>query len=640
MNLKNPLSLLLFAFVLPVSAAINEPGCDALASWADTFAPPEARSGPGSVPQIFRDEAFAGMFGKVLGSWEEQDFRALDEYMKGCQRALFKKDRQQAKQINKVRRHLPAVQRATEQARQGAAESTAQTAMARAERPVAQTRGAAQASAPPPTAPVPPGGFEIPACDVLHAWVGRLDRDETIRFAPKVEVNSLLRPGWTAPVFGLPAERWDQDQYAAVYEEAIACRDAAKARDDMAAFNRFHQAAKVVGKGGQAMRRVERVRASAAENVDEILGHQGSPALPQIVEAAQMALRGEDPTEFIEEARTRYPKMAYVFSDAKQLAGYTDYLTEADRNGLIERLDAGKAEVVAKSRAIEQELAEARAAVAAAPTTLAGMRSLRELKDAPVLARVGLEEAKAFRVEVQQRQNEIQAELRAREAAREARAEAEANRPIDLAPRLTQLFHGDDLDELSLGGLSLGMAEQRAVATLTNQWQFDYENGVSLYNDFVATRPIYPQLKKERRNGGKLHLGVMDDEKLGLVRYVERYKAMLVTTQPQAWLQKRLGPPDEIAAERGGRLLTWKDGDLRLQVFATNQTDVLWRGAGFVSKVAISLWSEHYETYLADLDERCQALFEQKRERGSISEAIWFAGHCDLVGNARDHVGI
>jgi peptidoglycan hydrolase-like protein with peptidoglycan-binding domain len=520
-----------------------------------------------------------------------------------------------------------------------------QTASAAGQRaPVAEASAVVQTTAqstpqvPAPLPSVEPGTFTIPGCDVLRGWVGRLKRGEMFQVTPKVEVTSLLRPELTAPLFGLPAARWSHDQYWSVNKKLIACRNAA-GKQDRATFNQFHQAAKVVGKAGGAMRRVDRYRKVAAKEVEEILGHKASPALPKIVEAAQMALRGEDAAAFIQPERDKYPRLAYVIDGAKQLAGYSDYLTESDRAQLIERLEAGKAEVVARSGAIEKELAEARAAIAAAPATLAGMRSLQKLNDAPVLAKIGMAEADAFRAEVQQRQKEIRTEMRRQEAVAEAKAKAEASRPIDLEPRLTQLFRGDDLEDMSFGGLTVGMPEKQAVSIMKNRWKYRYEAG-GINNDFVATRPIYPQLKKERRNGGKLHLSVMDDDKVGQIRLVERYKAMVVTTQPQAWLQKRLGSPDEVSAAHGGRLLTWEDGDLRLQVIATNQTDVIWRGAGYESELAISIWSEDYEDYLDDLGERCHKLLEEKRGRGSMSEAMWFATHCNLAGGAKDHTGI
>ena len=114
------LAIILFSFVLPVSAAINQPDCDALASWADSFTPPKARTGPASIPEVFHAEGFAEIFGMPLDEWKSQDFRSLDGFMKDCQRQLFKSHRQKAKQINKVRKHVPSVQRAVEQARKAA----------------------------------------------------------------------------------------------------------------------------------------------------------------------------------------------------------------------------------------------------------------------------------------------------------------------------------------------------------------------------------------------------------------------------------------------------------------------------------------------------------------------------------------
>jgi len=120
MNLAYALPIGLFVCCLPVSAAINQPGCDVLASWAVGFSPPGGRTGPESIPAVFRDEAFAAMFGKPLDAWEPQDFEVLDRQMKRCQQLLFKQNRRQAKQINKLRRQVPAVQREIAQAGNGA----------------------------------------------------------------------------------------------------------------------------------------------------------------------------------------------------------------------------------------------------------------------------------------------------------------------------------------------------------------------------------------------------------------------------------------------------------------------------------------------------------------------------------------
>jgi len=143
---------------------------------------------------------------------------------------------------------------------------------------------------------------------------------------------------------------------------------------------------------------VDRFREKAAKTVDKILEHPGSPELSKLLDAAQTALWGKDPTD----ALSVDAKLAYVADDVKNLKSHSDYLTEQDRNELITRLEAGKGKVVAASNAIEKELADARKSIAAAQATAAGLRSLQKLAEAPVLETVGLNEAQEFREEVQQ----------------------------------------------------------------------------------------------------------------------------------------------------------------------------------------------------------------------------------------------
>jgi hypothetical protein len=195
-------------------------------------------------------------------------------------------------------------------------------------------------------------------------------------------------------------------------------------------------------------------------------------------------------------------KLAYVADDVKNLKSHSDYLTEQDRNELITRLEAGKGKVVAASNAIEKELADARKSIAAAQATAAGLRSLLKLAEAPVLETVGLNEAQEFREEVQQRQREIRTEINSQQA--QSKDKAEASRPFDLRERLVKLFQGDELKELSFDGLSPGMSKEQAISTLRRDWKFDYDGGLSINNDFVATRPIFPPAQEraaQRRQG-------------------------------------------------------------------------------------------------------------------------------------------
>jgi hypothetical protein len=64
-----------------------------------------------------------------------------------------------------------------------------------------------------------------------------------------------------------------------------------------------------------------------------------------------------------------------------------------------------------------------------------------------------------------------------------------------------------------------------------------------------------------------------------------------------------IGAPYKVRSAGDGRLLTWKGGDLRLQVSPTDRVDRVWRFADL-------------EGNLANMGERCANLMEEKRDRG------------------------
>ena len=190
---------------------------------------------------------------------------------------------------------------------------------------------------------------------------------------------------------------------------------------------------------------------------------------------------------------------------------------------------------------------------------------------------------------------------------------------------LNFLFVEDDVEDITLQGLYPGMSRPQAISFLQKKWNFNFDGGLNILNSFVPERKIYPLLKAERRNGGKVELGIMDNNAVGQIKYVEYYKAMVIDSTPQAWLSKRLGKPHEVSFGSGGRLLTWKDGSLRLQVMVSNQVDVLWGGAGYVSRMLIALWSKDYEEYLVRLNERCDEIRKKPRNQWSMEDATLFA---------------
>jgi len=488
-------------------------------------------------------------------------------------------------------------------------------------------------------APARPGfaaGVSVPDCPALAQWSAQLKRGEMMPLTPKVQVSTLLRPDRVEPLFGAPLVHWQHEDFAAVIKQMTACVRDANTRRDKKAAGQLSQASRVLGKGGQAMRRIDHFREAAARDVQKIIDEPGTPEMGAVIDAAVAALNGDGGMQ----RPNVDSRLAYVAGYANNLKGYRDYLTEDDRQALVAKLEADRAGTVAEGEAMEAELAQARQAMAAAPATADGLRTLQQLEQAPVLTKVPRAEADAFRQALGQRQIAIRAELNRQQAEQAERAAAEARRPIEIAQRLEQLFQGNAVDALSLNGLAPGMSRDRAVSVLKHQWQFDFKGGLPMMNDFVATPPIFPALKAERRNGGKVELGINEDGEVGQVRYVEFYKAMLINTTPQAWLSQRLGDPDEVRPSQGGRLLIWHDGGRRLQVLATNQIEEAWRIAGYQSELAISVWNADYEDYLAGVDKRCDAIMQRPRAQVSMNDSVWFGTHCGLTGGSSDHPGI
>lgn len=478
--------------------------------------------------------------------------------------------------------------------------------------------------------------FSVPDCSRLEPWAATLKPGEMMSVTPRLEISALLRADLTEPLFGVATEKWQRNDFGVAIKQMGACVRAANKRRDSKAAAQLSQASRLIGKAGSAMNRIERFRAAAARDVQAIIDQPGTTEMPAVIDAAVAALSGEG-------GRSRLkvdPKLAYVAGNIGNLQRAREYLTEADRLELIGRLKADRASTAAEGEALAHQLAEARQAVAAAPTSADGLRMLQQLSESPLLGKVSLDEASAFRATLQQRQSAIRAELNRQQAQQDAQAAAEARRPIDIALRLEQLVQGDAVDAVSLGGLAPGMSRADAVSVLKNAWRFNFEGELPMMNSFVATRPIFPMLKAERRNGGKVELGLDDDDVVGQVRYVEFYKAMLINTTPQAWLSKRLGEPDEVRLGNGGRLMTWTDGQRRLQVLATNQIEEVWRMAGYESELAISVWNEDYEAHLLDVGKRCDATVKTPRNELSMSDSLWFAQHCGLTGASSEHAGI
>ena len=106
------------------------------------------------------------------------------------------------------------------------------------------------------------------------------------------------------------------------------------------------------------------------------------------------------------------------------------------------------------------------------------------------------------------------------------------------------------------------------------------------------------------------------------------------------WLTQRFGKPDKENASASGVSLVWRDGAQRLQVGAGNQVDVMRRGVGYRSQLALALWSEDYEDHLEQVNERCDKIRKLPRSEMSIDQSMFFVSSCSLAAGHRIEPGL
>ncbi len=462
--------------------------------------------------------------------------------------------------------------------------------------------------------------FKLPSCSQLEKWATGFDKNARFNLTPSLEVNKLFSAEKVQPLFGTKVLDWDDNQRQEVGQFLRQCRSDASKRRDKNASGQIYKTIKAYRDVSSAAQRIKRITERAENEVQALIDQQPAPGLLKAIKLAQEALLGKDVQQQIRTDR----ELGYMGGKASNLQAFYVYLTPETSQRLIALLQQKEKMAIADQQLIDEELAAAGKELEGAPNTQEGLITLQKLSQAPVLEKISRDDARVFRDAINKKQQAIRWILQQQAEKKKQLAEAEARRPIDLRERLKLLFVEDDVEDITLKGLYPGMPRPQAVNLLQKKWNFNFDGGLNIFNNFVPERKIYPQLKAERRNGGKVELEIMDNNAVGQIKYVEYYKAMVIDSTPQAWLSDQLGQPDEVSFGSGGRLLTWKDGSRRLQVMASNQVDVLWGGAGYVSRMLVALWSEDYEEYLVRLNERCDEIRKKPRNQWSMEDAALF----------------
>lgn len=431
--------------------------------------------------------------------------------------------------------------------------------------------------------------IEKPSCEKIKAWTESHEAKQNFEPHPGVLLNTLFKDDKLIPVFNKPVVEWDREDFRLLQGWLSACRKQAYAEKDRAAGEQIYAAIKSTKLASRAMKPVW----SEQKKKRQQLAAQN---------ASKRQVKIADENQRMSEREKAHQKSKSVSKNPK--AQFTPEQHEA----LLNQIEA-------------------------VPDTRAGIAQLSRIDyhTNPKLWLMSREQRDSYNRAFQDKRRAINAKL----ADEEAKAKAEALKPMDLASRLAWLFKGDEVDELTIGGIRPGIRKKLAIAKLRNDWDLQ-SDGMSIdSSSFAGKRQNIKKYKKERRSGGTVKLSSMDNDELGQLTFEEYYLAMSIPSQAQRWLSDKFGKPDKTQPGGGGVFMMWKDGNHRLQVFITNQTDVFWKGAGYKSRLALSYWSEDYEDFLKKVNKRCDEIKSKARNKWSMNDSTFFATQCNIGTKGR-----
>ena len=633
MSMRYLLSLLALIACLPAAASDLKPAdCAALADWATGFQsePTEAVAPRVALPAAVSDEKIVPLFGKPVANWSRQDFGGFNKRLSGCQRALFKTDRDTANRLNTVRKAFKGIARsvrdltkASEQAGQAVDQLLALPASAETpavlELAAAALGGhdtAARARSLPRMAQRPmaqltratPNLATTTAGDLQGRLQGRIDE---LRAAEQAQAAAAAAAAQRERE-RLAAERAEAEARAAAAlqtarRELDALPVAAESRTALDRLAALPALQTVPPDDAAAFRRT---LAAKREAVDRIVQRERAAKMQEELRDRLARLRDFEIRQLADlgtywQLRVEFARLARDPANAEALAaiGYD----EAEQQGFGERFAA----------AAQALLPAFEGRLAAIPETEAGMQQARNSIVAFTGVRGRSTELQPYVTAAQQRIRAIDARLKY------------AAEWLPITPRLEALLQGDDVAELTIRGLAPGRPRADAVAFIRRQWGFEQVPDLSLTTTYGLSRVAQRQVAAERRDGGSVKLEDMDG-RVGQITFTEHYKAKIELDVLRDWLTERLGQPDSVEPLQHGLSLTWRDGSRRLQVRAVNQVDVLRFNVGLRSQLGLALWNDDYEDYAEQASERCDKIRKMPRSEISIEQSMFFTTQCSL----------
>lgn len=633
-----PLALLLLLWSAVGQAGLASPECGAVAAWSEQYDAKQTYQAAPSIalPQAVGTAQFRKLFGAPVEEWSKKDFADFDRQLKVCQGKLFKTNRKQAKQLNAVRKQFRRLARSTQ-------------ALAKAAKQGGRAIDAIAAL---------PDTNSLEVVLKNAAAILRGEQNKPSSGLPRKAVQALSALSRAYPQMAVSQSQTLLQRIGKrrqTLQSALAAEAAAQQQAEERAREQAQQQLKAAREALVAARGELQALPVAPESLAELERLAALPAIARVPEAESQPYRDalKKKREAIDAIVQREHSAEIAAQIDRQIALLNDATIDklADLGGyrrnyatLIKLLrDPKNAEAVKASRYAESDrqrfeavfdqavtrlLPQFEQELAQVPSTAAGQQQLQNIVVDVTGVGHGVAAMKPYYAAARKRYQAIDAALK------------HAEQWYSAVPRLEQLLPRDEVDEATLNGLRLGVAESDAVAVVRGQWNFQQRPHMSLTKSYGPGRAAVPQLEKERRSGGEITFKSMPDQ-VGQVEWVEHYKAQLELAPVKHWLVERFGKADSEQAEPLGFNWTWKDGDQRLQVAASNQVDVLAAAANYRSKLRIALWNEDYEDYLTEVDQRCDKLRKTPRSEFSMDDSMFFVkAECPLVDGHPKEAGL
>lgn len=201
----------------------------------------------------------------------------------------------------------------------------------------------------------------------------------------------------------------------------------------------------------------------------------------------------------------------------------------------------------------------------------------------------------------------------------------------DLTPRLETLLGTGDLADVTILGVRPGGNLDAAAMSLQTDWHFVPAVGLDDAKQFHPGHDARVRLKQTaQRNGGMLRMDTLDG-RVGPVLFLEYFTTAVDADTARAWLTAHFGRPERERRQADGRQMLWSGDDLRLQVDIVNEVEPFARRAGYVGKLAFTLWDSEYETYVSEVRLRCDTFNGLAVDRMTPVTRVWYRDNCPLT---------